>query len=111
MESLGLVLYKSDCVSGTKFGRKTIQEFEFKPTSGPFAKKLKEVELICLASPNNVTVYMQVDRRARGLMGLAASALDINESYLNFVVTPSDIPTIDQILYDKIAAHADKIFF
>ena len=111
MEGLGFTMYKSDCGSGRKFGRNTIQEFEFKPLSGSFAKKLNEVELICLASKDTVTVYMQVDRRGRGLMGFAATALDINESYLSFVVTPSMIPTMQKTLYDKIAAHADKTFF
>ena len=111
MTSLGFRMYKSDCESGYKYGRRYVQEFEFKPQSGKFRGKLDEVELICITSPDELMVYMQVDRRARSFKGLIAGALDLDETRLSFRVTKTDLPMIRTILYEKIAAHADKDFF
>lgn len=111
MKDMGFRMYKSDCESGYKYGRRYIQEFEFKPQSGKFKKKLDEVELICVASPDDLMVYMQVDRRARDFKGFIAGALDIDETRLSFRVTKADLPTLKTMLSEKIAAHADKHFF
>ena len=111
MNDLGFQMYKSDCEEGYKFGRRYIQEFEFRPMSHPFRNKLDEVELVCLASPNSVAVYMQVDRRANGLGGLLASALDADESNLRFTVTQADIPFMKHKLSDLIQTNMHKTFF
>jgi len=61
-----------------------VQEIEFHPSSG--FRGVKELELVCFVNPHGVEVIVEVDRRARGLAGVFAEALDLNErkQRLNF---------------------------
>jgi sporulation-control protein len=54
-----------------------VQEIEFHPGSG--FRGVKELELVCFVKPHEVEVIVEVDRRARGLTGLFAEALDLDE--------------------------------
>ncbi len=62
-----------------------VQEFEFKP-SGLFRGELDEIELMFRADEEHVQVYMQVDKKARGLMGMFEEALDLDEQYVRFTI-------------------------
>lgn len=79
-----------------------VQEFEFYPTSGLFRGKLDEIELIFYPqSADKMDCLMQIDRRARGLAGLFAEALEMDESFVRFTIDSQDGPSgITQKLMD-----------
>ncbi|MDX8361780.1 MULTISPECIES: sporulation protein [Bacillaceae] len=80
-----------------------IQEFEFFPTSGPFRGKLDELELVFFPqSHDSVEVLMEVDRRARGLGGFLAEALEMDESIIRFTVTTNDMDYLTQKMKELI---------
>lgn len=55
-----------------------IQEFEMKP-KGMFSNQLDEVELIFHSSEQDVQVLVQIDKKAKGLKGLAEEAMGMDE--------------------------------
>lgn len=59
-----------------------VQEFELKPTGGPFRQELDEIELHVSPGPGGIEVLMQVDRRARGLAGMLNEAMGLDERYV-----------------------------
>lgn len=69
---------------------KYVQEFEFYP-SPEFRRDLDELEAMFFMQPDRVDVVLQVDRRAKGLGGLFAEAMDMDESFVRVSFTNSDI--------------------
>jgi len=102
VEDLGFRLREADCEQAPYRLRKRlpfIQEFEFVPVMGSFRGRLDELELVFFqVSENETEIYMQVDRRARGLGGFLSEALEMDESNIRFSVTSSDIPGLRQKL-------------
>ncbi len=49
---------------------------------------------------------MQVDRKARGIGGFLAEALEMDETFVRFTVTNADIPYMQQKLQSVIAKYA-----
>ena len=45
---------------------------------------------------------MEVDRKSRGLAGLFAEALDLDEKVIRFTVTNEDIPTMKETINNYI---------
>lgn len=94
VQELGFRLRKVDCEAVSyRFRNRLpfVQEFEFYPVSGPFRGKLDEIELTFTPkSHDQVECLMQVDRRARGLSGLFAEALEMDETFIRFTVTSQD---------------------
>lgn len=81
-----------------------IQEFEFYPVSGPFRGKLDELEVVFFQiSQDEVEVILEIDRRARGLGGFLAEALDMDESIVKLTITTNDVPNLQDKLTDVIA--------
>ncbi|PEP95027.1 sporulation protein [Bacillus toyonensis] len=79
------------------------QEFEFIPVSGQYYGKLDELELLILPSSHDrLEIIMEVDRKSRGLAGLFAEALDLDEKVIRFTVTNEDIPTMQQKINNYI---------
>lgn len=84
-----------------------VQEFEFVPTSGPFRGKLDELEIIFLAQEKErAELLIQVDRKARGIGGLFAEALEMDETYVRLTVTSREIPGLNEKLRQVIAKYA-----
>lgn len=80
------------------------QEFEFVPVSGQYYGKLDELELLIMASSSErLDIVMEVDRKARGLAGLFAEALDLDEKLIHFSVTSADIPVMAQKINNYIS--------
>jgi len=74
-----------------------IQEFEFIPTSSPFRGRLDELEITFIPLTNDeMEIFMQVDRRARGLGSFLSEALSMDESHIRFTVNRLDIPFMQQ---------------
>ncbi|EEN03268.1 Sporulation-control protein Spo0M [Bacillus thuringiensis IBL 4222] len=79
------------------------QEFEFIPVSGEYYGKLDELELLILPRAyDRLEIIMEVDRKSRGLAGLFAEALDLDEKVIRFTVTREDIPEMKQKINNYI---------
>lgn len=108
LEELGFELNKVTC-QPTKYyySRFTplLQEFEFRPISGPFKGRLDELELIMFVAEDNVKVFMQVDRRAKGLSGLFVEALDLDETKVQFVFGEKDLPTLTELTFQHVNSY------
>ncbi|OGR06828.1 MAG: hypothetical protein A2511_08405 [Deltaproteobacteria bacterium RIFOXYD12_FULL_50_9] len=96
LEQLGLRLHEAKCVEAPHHLRlPCVQEFEFVPQHGSFRGRLDEVELVFVPQgPNQVDLYLEVDRRKRGLSGFLAEAMDLDETRLRVSVFrgQQDIP-------------------
>ena len=105
LDELGFQLKKVRC-EPTKYYYKRftplLQEFQFRPTSGPFRGRLDELEMITFVSEENVKVFMQADRQARGLSGLFVEALDLDESKVQFAFDADDLPTLKDLTFQHI---------
>lgn len=64
---------------------KFVQEFEYIP-SGEFRRKLDELEVVFVSISNGYRVYLQIDRKVRGLGSLIAEKMSLDESnvYIDF---------------------------
>ncbi|HEX8443699.1 MAG TPA: sporulation protein [Allosphingosinicella sp.] len=90
MESLGFRLAKVDIEPRSSwFGRKWVQEFEFRPTHhGQF--RFDEVEIVFENQRGSqVELLMQLDRSARGLGGFLMELTDRDESWIHAHVDAS----------------------
>lgn len=107
-ERVGLRLYEVDVEERTYHHNTElpfVQEFEFKIAGGEFYGKLDEVEAVFYLFETGIEVTLQVDRRARGLMGVLAEDLGLDESYAKFTYGPADVANLDQMLANAIRAH------
>ncbi|WP_085992674.1 sporulation protein [Oceanobacillus senegalensis] len=68
-----------------------VQEFEFIPIGGPFRGDLDELEAMFFIKESYIDILLQIDRRAKGIGGLFAEALDIDESFIKVTLSNSDI--------------------
>jgi len=110
LTELGFRLRNADCEKAPYFFKQRlpiIQEFEFVPTQGPFRGKLDELEIVFYNQTNHsAEIFMEVDRRARGLGGFLAEALEMDESKITFRVTSNDIPTMKSFLENTIRKYS-----
>ena len=109
MSSLGFILQEADCEGSTKLKSEEltfVQEFEYVPTSGAFAGRLDEVELVPLVRDDGLEVLMQVDRKARGLGGLLAEVMGRDESNLRFTVSSDSLGNLESMIGELIEANA-----
>ncbi|MCA1010529.1 sporulation protein [Halobacillus halophilus] len=67
-----------------------VQEFEFAPV-GEYRSYLDELEAIFFLKENHLDVMLEVDRRARGLGGLFAEALEMDESRTKVTLTSQEL--------------------
>lgn len=79
-----------------------VQEFELKPVEGAFHSRLDEIELIFKPLENGVDVFMEVDRKARGIFGNLAEMMGSDESLVRFTVLPDALDDLTPRLKDLI---------
>ncbi|MFE8695822.1 sporulation protein [Cytobacillus sp. FJAT-53684] len=110
MGGLGFRLREAECEQAPHRLRRRlpfIQEFEFIPTSGPYRGRLDELEITFLPISNTDTeIWMQVDRKVRGLGSLFSEALNMDESNIRFTVNRGDIPYMQQKIQSIIQSYA-----
>lgn len=110
IQSLGFRLREAECEQASyKYRSKYpfIQEFEFVPVGGAFRGRLDELEIVFVSqSESSVDVIMQVDRKARGLVGFLAEALDADETHVRMTISQSDLHNLGEILRQTIARYA-----
>ncbi|WP_099159188.1 sporulation protein [Virgibacillus ndiopensis] len=78
-----------------------VQEFEFLPGS-EFRRDLDELEAMFFMQEGRVEVLLQIDRRAKGLGGLFAEALETDESYVKVVFTSGEINEGSHAVAEKL---------
>ena len=102
ISSLGFRLREVECEKATyrlQSRLPFIQEFEFVPTSGAFRGRLDELELVFLpTSSTTADLHFQIDRKARGLGGFLAEAMEMDETNITASISMSDLPTLPQKL-------------
>ena len=110
VQQLGFRLRKVECEQApSKYRRHYpfIQEFEFVTTSGPFRGKLDELEITFLSQTEQaVDILMKVDRKARGLGGFLAEALDVDETHVRMTITQEELHHVRDMLSRTIAKYS-----
>jgi sporulation-control protein len=106
VQELGFRIRKVECEQAPRRYRGRypfIQEFEFVPVNGPYQRKLDELEVMFLnQAEEQVDLLLEVDRRARGLGGFLAEALEMDESMVRLTIRTTDIPHLSSKLKDVI---------
>ncbi|MGL4821287.1 MAG: sporulation protein [Bacilli bacterium] len=102
IERLGFTLRKVENVRAPHSLRDltpVVQEYEFKPVTGPYLSKLDELELsmVCLDT-DRMVLFLEIDRRASSLSGLFAELLEVDETHVQIELTESDIPRLREII-------------
>lgn len=92
IENLGFQLAKVDCEYNPRFGGSYpfVQEFEFRPT-GKYRSRLDELEVIFSLNANELEVFLELDKRARGFGSFLEEAFDMDERYVRLWVTPAEL--------------------
>ena len=106
IRALGFRMKSADCERAPyklKVPHSFIQEFEYSVTNVQYRRYLEELELTFLnQSANHVELLIQIDRRARGLGGLFAEALDMDETFVRLTFTKDNIHGIHSTLQQTI---------
>ncbi|MBD0383581.1 sporulation protein [Paenibacillus sedimenti] len=92
VEQMGFRLREVSCQYAPRHGRGLpfVQEFEFVPTS-EFRGRLDELEIIFYPEEDGIELLLQIDRRARGLAGFIAEAMDTDESFVQCRFNKSEL--------------------
>lgn len=67
-----------------------VQEFEFVPTTH-FRGRLDELEVLFFPKGDDLELLLQIDRRARGLRGLIAEGMGLDESFVRVTIPGSEL--------------------
>lgn len=80
-----------------------LQEMEFYPVSGPFARAFDEVEVAFrYRSEDELDLLLEVDRRGRGIMGFLSEALEMDESKLSLSVNRQNAANLPRMIEDVL---------
>lgn len=109
VEQLGFRLRKAECEKAAYHLRTRfpfVQEFEFVPVNGSYRGKLDELEIMFThQNEQSAELLLQIDRKARGLGGFLAEALDMDESFVRLTVSTQDIPNLNTTLNNVISQY------
>ncbi|CAH0347696.1 sporulation protein [Bacillus sp. CECT 9360] len=109
LEALGFQLRNADCEEAPYRFRKRmpfIQEFEFIPKTGAYKGKLDELEIaFFLKNREEAEVLIEVDRKAKGIAGLFAETLDMDETKVRGFISASEIPVLKEKLNGIISRY------
>lgn len=72
-----------------------LQQFEMKPM---YRSNLQELELFYHVYEDEVEFFMEIDRRARGLLGLLEEQFDLDERYARFTLTGENVEDHEQLV-------------
>jgi sporulation-control protein len=92
LENLGFQLSDVNCAYHPRFGSKYpfTQEFEFRPI-GKYRGRLNELEVIFSLKPDELEVFLELNKRARGFGTLLEEDFNLDGRYIRFHVTPTDL--------------------
>ncbi|CAJ1001746.1 MULTISPECIES: sporulation protein [Bacillales] len=103
IQRIGFQLYKVDCEYNRYLGRRYpfVQEFEFRPI-GPYRSRLEELEAVFHLRDGELEVLLELDKRARGLLGALEEAFNLDERYARFRLTEADLNRPTDMIADQI---------
>lgn len=105
-EELGFTFRSATCEADPygryTSGRRFVQEFEFRPQGGQFAGDLDEIELVFAPTADELTVFLEVDRRG----GLLSELADTDERKTQFTVRDENQSQVTEKLRRTIEKHA-----
>ncbi|SMD00640.1 sporulation-control protein [Desulfocicer vacuolatum DSM 3385] len=79
-----------------------VQEFELKPVKGSFKNRLDEIELVFKPFEDSIQIFMEVDRKAKGVFGHLSEMMGTDETMVNFLVQKKDLPDLTGKMNDII---------
>lgn len=88
LNTLGFSVRKVEMEYSKQYGY--VQEFEFLPSS-EFRSYLDELEAVFFLHEDRIETFLEVDRRARGIGGLFAEALEMDENNVNLTFTKEEL--------------------
>lgn len=78
-----------------------VQEFEYVPTTH-FRGRLDELEVLFFVKGDDLELLLQVDRRARGLQGLFAEAMNMDESFVRLTLPGHELRRGTRIVAERL---------
>lgn len=106
MDDLGFSLRTAECEADPygryTGGRRFIQEFEFRASSGRFRDSLDEVELIAQPGPDELELFVEIDRRG----GLLSEMAETDERKARTTIRSTDLETVRDEVESLIETHA-----
>ena len=106
MDELGFSFRSAECEADPYgrygSGQHFVQEFEFTPQAGPFRGDLDEVELVARESADELTLFVEIDRRG----GLLSELAETDESKTTLTVRDADVATVRDDLERLLEQHA-----
>jgi sporulation-control protein len=94
IEQLGFRLRKAYCGSAPRYMRRRLpflQEFEYVPTSGAYAGRLDELEVILVPQSDSIELFMEIDKHGKGLFGMLEEAMDLDETKVRMTLSRSEL--------------------
>lgn len=87
----------------SRYGRNLpfIQNFEFYPR-GEFSGQLDELEVAFSVSDHGVELLLEIDRKARGLGGFLAEAMDMDESLVRYSLSVQELQQGSEYIQQKL---------
>lgn len=106
MDELGFSLSTAEC-EADPHGRYTssrsfVQEFEFRPTDGRFRGALDEVELVARPGPDELGLFLEIDRRG----GLLSELAETDERKTRLSIRSTDVADVRNELEAAIERHS-----
>ncbi|WP_232700118.1 sporulation protein [Brevibacillus daliensis] len=91
IKSLGFQLYKVDCEYNPRLGAplQFVQEFEYR-SNQKYRRELEELEVVFSLREDELDIYLELDKRARGLFGALMEAADLNDRYVRITLHKQD---------------------
>jgi sporulation-control protein len=108
VDSLGFRLRDAESVYAPRMRASLpfVQEFEWVPTGGRYRGRLDELELIFLdIRPDGVDLLLQIDRKATGMLGMFAEALDADERFVRLTLNANEL----NAGYSRVADILDSV--
>lgn len=84
-----------------------LQQLEFINNSGPFKGKFDEIEVVPFVYDDYVEVFLEIDRKSKGISGFFKEALDQDESHVNFHFSVDEADQLVDMLADILQQHSD----
>jgi sporulation-control protein len=110
VQELGFRTREIECQEAPRYLRGAqafVQEFEFVPVSGAYRGRLDELEIVfIIKSESEIDLYLQIDRKARGLGSFLAEAMEMDERNVKLSVSQSDLPSMTKKLDEVIRRYA-----
>lgn len=104
VDHLGFRLREVTCEYAPKYsssGQPFVQEFEFVPAS-QFRSELDELEIFFTPYEQGIELLLQIDRKARGLSGWLAEAMDADEHFVKVNFSSRDIEQGPQFIASEL---------